>query len=144
MKKAARASLRAAFVNDCRLPGSAAAYTIDEQRKGFMLGQRKKRRLPPTAPAAGRSKRYNRVVPRGKCRLARLRHADFVERCPFSEVLPEDICSGGVLLILDPQRTRAGVSLIHLCVGANPYIGSRGVFDDRQALAGRPGRGLST
>ena len=31
-----------------------------------------------------------------------------------------------------------------LCVGANPYIGSRGVFDDRQALAGRPGRDLST
>jgi hypothetical protein len=44
----------------------------------------------------------------------------------------------------DPQRTQAGVSLIHLCVGANPYIGSRGVFDNRQALAGRPGRDLSS
>jgi hypothetical protein len=32
----------------------------------------------------------------------------------------------------------------HLCVGANPYIGSRRVFDDRQALAGRSGRDLST
>jgi hypothetical protein len=31
-----------------------------------------------------------------------------------------------------------------LCVGANPYIGSRRVFDDRQALAGRPGSDLST
>jgi hypothetical protein len=46
-KKAARALLRAAFVNDCRFPGSAAAYTIDEQRKGFGLGQRKK------SPAGG-------------------------------------------------------------------------------------------
>ena len=33
---------------------------------------------------------------------------------------------------------------IPLCVGANPYIGSRRVFDDRQALAGRPGSDLST
>jgi len=33
---------------------------------------------------------------------------------------------------------------IRLCVGANPYIGSRRVFDDRQALARRPGRDLST
>jgi hypothetical protein len=32
----------------------------------------------------------------------------------------------------------------HLCVGANPYIGSRRVFDDQQALAGRSGRDLST
>src|SRR6478672_6812545 len=31
-----------------------------------------------------------------------------------------------------------------LCVGANPYVRSRGVFDDRQALAGCPGRDLST
>ena len=31
-----------------------------------------------------------------------------------------------------------------LCVGADPYIGSRRVFDDRQAFAGRPGGDLST
>src|SRR5664279_3798939 len=31
-----------------------------------------------------------------------------------------------------------------LCVGANPYIGSWRVFDERQALAGRPGSDLST
>ena len=33
---------------------------------------------------------------------------------------------------------------VRLCVGANPYIRSRRVFDDRQALAGRPGGDLST
>src|SRR5664279_4639619 len=43
-----------------------------------------------------------------------------------------------------PDHTGAGISLIRLCVGANPYIGSRRVFDDRQALARRPGRDLST
>src|ERR1019366_1029457 len=31
-----------------------------------------------------------------------------------------------------------------LRVGANPYIGSRRIFVDRQALAGRPGSDLST
>jgi hypothetical protein len=38
---------------------------------------------------------------------------------------------------------KAGASLICLCVRADPYVGSRRVFDDRQALAGRPGRDLS-
>ena len=52
---------------------------------------------------------------------------------------------GAVRLAFDhPQRTRAGVSLIRLCVRANPDIGSRRVFDDRQALARRPGLDLST
>ena len=43
------------------------------------------------------------------------------------------------LLASVPQALNA-----RLCVGANPYIGSRCVFDDRQALAGRPGSDLFT
>jgi hypothetical protein len=62
MKKAARALLRAAFVNDCRLPGSAAGYTMDEQRKGFVLGQRKKRRLPPRGARRPRTARADVII----------------------------------------------------------------------------------
>ena len=66
---------------------------------------------------------------------------------------------GSTVLNQMPQSSRArrqALSLIalmasvppalnaRLCVGANPYIGSRRVFDDRQALAGRPDSDLST
>ena len=54
----------------------------------------------------------------------------------------------------DPTKLEAGplapywlprkASNARLCVGADPHIGSRRVFDDWQAFARRPGSDLST
>jgi hypothetical protein len=75
------------FVNDCQFPGSAASYLIDEQRNGFVLGQKKEKVATAdgrTAPPAGPSKRHNRVGPLGKRRLLALfGRAAAVIRCPL-------------------------------------------------------------
>jgi hypothetical protein len=71
MKKAARHDSARPLQTTAGFPGSAAAYTIDEQRKGCVLAQRKKKAATEVhgGRGAGSRKRHNRVEQPGKRRF---------------------------------------------------------------------------
>ena len=103
------------FVNDCQFPGSAASYLIDEQRNGFVLGQKKEKVATAdgrTAPPAGPSKRHNRVGPLGKRRLlAPLRHAEPYDECRLSGVKRKQ-CGHREIVAFDPILTPASLFML--------------------------------
>ena len=71
-KKAARALLRAAFINGCRFR-FRRCIPIDEQRKGFVMGQeRKARRRPSPLPWGS-----------GATQKIPLDHLSLVSKCGF-------------------------------------------------------------